>query len=152
MQDSAQAAIKQYEDGDLTAKQLADFMSAFYEAISDHRDVGQEQAAWLSNMERIQDHWKKLGYPEYWDYLAAIDPLGKARNMINMHTQTVRRKTNAVNAKQECWAGSPELLELVTVNDGESKLTNLASLAKATDRAPEVAKHCLNQAILARLR
>src|SRR6266576_1695081 len=74
MQASAQAVIKRYEGGDLTAKQLADFMSAFYEAVSDHRDASQEQAAWLSSVERTKDHWKKLGYLEYEDYLAAIDP------------------------------------------------------------------------------
>ena len=133
MQESAQAVIKRYDDGDLTAKQLADFMSAFYEAINDHQDASQEQAAWLSGVERTKDHWKKLGYLEYGDYLAAIDPYGKARSMIDMHKQTVRRKTNAINAVQESWAGSPELLELITANGGESKLINLSKLARATD-------------------
>ena len=152
MQASAKAAIKRYDDGDLSAKQLADFISAFYEAISDHQDVCQEQAAWLSDVERKKDHWKKLGYAEYEDYLSAIDPQGKARNMICMHHETVRRKTNAINTVRECWAGSPELLELLTMGDGESKWVGLAGLAKATDGAPEVAKYSLNQAILTRIR
>ena len=152
MQASAKAAIKRYDDGDLTAKQLADFISAFYEAISTHQDVCQEQAAWLSGVERKKDHWKKLGYVEYEDYLSAIDPHGKARTMIDMHHETVRRRTHATNTVQECWAGSPELLELLAVSDGESKWVSLAGLARATDRAPEVAKYSLNQAILTRIR
>ena len=64
----------------------------------------------------------------------------------------MRRKTNVVNAVCECWAGSPELQELVAAGEGESKWMSLAGLAKATDGAPEVAKYCLNHAILARLR
>ena len=109
VQASAQAAIKRYGDGGLSAKQLADFMSAFYEAMSDHQDASQEQVAWLSSVERGSDHWRKLGYVRYNDYLAVIDPFGKARAIIEMHSQTVRRKTAAVNTVHECWAGSPEL-------------------------------------------
>ena len=56
MQACAEAEMEQYEDGDLTAEQLADFVSAFYEAIGDHQDVSQEQAAWLSSVERRIDH------------------------------------------------------------------------------------------------
>ena len=152
VQASAKAAFKRYDDGHLTARQLADFMSAFYEAMSDHQDASQEQVAWLSDEERKTDHWRKLGYAEYDDYLAAIDPYGKARAMIKMHSQTVRRKTTAICTVRECWAGSPELQELVTASEGEGKWMSLAGLAKATDGAPEVAKHCLNQAILTRLR
>ena len=55
MQASAEAH-KRYEDGDLTAKQLADFVSASYEATSDNQDVSQEQAAWLSSVECKKDH------------------------------------------------------------------------------------------------
>ena len=152
MQDSAKADIKRYDDGHLTAQQLADCMSAFYEAISDLHEASQEQAAWLSNVERQKDHWKKLGYLEYKHYLVAIDPHGKARNMIDVYQDTVRRKTNAVDTVHESWTGSPELLELVAENEGENKWRNLSSLAKATDRAPEVAKYCLNLAMLTRIR
>ena len=127
-------------------------MSAFYEAISNLHEASQEQAAWLSNVERQKDHWKKLGYLEYEHYLVAIDPHGKARNMIDLYQDTVRRKTNAVDTVHECWTGSPELLELVAENEGENKWRNLSSLAKATDRAPEVAKYCLNLAMLTRIR
>ena len=52
MQASAKAAMKQYDDGDLTAQQLADCMSAFYETVSDLQDASQKQKAWLSRMER----------------------------------------------------------------------------------------------------
>ena len=52
MQATARAVIKQYDDGDLSAKQLAEFVSSFYEVISDNQDANQEQAAWLSDMER----------------------------------------------------------------------------------------------------
>ena len=44
MQACVEAVTKRYEDGDLTAAQLADFASAFYEAIGDHQDASQEQA------------------------------------------------------------------------------------------------------------
>ena len=153
MQASATAVIKRYDDGDLTANQLADFMSAFYKAIGDHQDASQEQVAWLSSVERKKDHWKKLGYAQYDDYLAAIDPHGKARGATDdAHKQTVRRKTNSINAVHDCWPGSPELLELVAANEGEGKWMSLASLAKVTNGAPEVAKYCLNQAILTRIR
>ena len=49
------------------------------------------------------------------------------------------------------WSGSPELLELVAANEGEGRWRGLASLARATDGAPGVAKYCLNKALLARL-
>ena len=151
MQDIAKAVMGRYDGGALTAKQLADFISAFYEAIGDLQDASHEQAAWLSSMERKKDHWGKLGYKEYEDYLAAIDPHGKARAMIDMHRQTVRRKTNAIYAVEQCWAHSPELQELVSADEGEGKWMSLASLARATDRVPEVAKYCLNKVLLARL-
>ena len=150
-QASAKAVMKQYENGNLTAKQLADLVSAFYKAISDHQDVSQEQAAWLSNVECTEDHWKKLGYLEYGDHLTAIDPHGNARKMVNIHRENVRRKAIAINNVQECWAHSPELRELVPANEGDGKWRSFASLAKATDGAPEVAKYCLNKALLARL-
>ena len=82
MQASAEAVMKQCEDGELTAQLLAGCMSAIYEAVSDRQDATQEQAAWLSSMEREKDHWKKHGYLEYEHYLATVDPHGKARNMI----------------------------------------------------------------------
>ena len=126
-------------------------MSALYEAIGEHQDASKEQVAWLSSMERKMDHWKMLGYFEYEDYLAAIDPHEKARKMIASHKDTARRKSNAIDTVHECWSGSPELLELVAANEGLGKWMGLASLAKATDRAPEVAKYCLNLAILARI-
>ena len=68
-----------------------------------------------------------------------------------MHRQTVRRKTNAIYTAEQCWAHSPELQELVSADEGEGKWMSLASLARATDRAPEVAKYCLNKILLARL-
>ena len=89
MQACAEAEMERYEDGDLTAEQLADFVSAFYEAIGDHQDASQEQAAWLSSVERRIDHWEKLGYSEYEHYLAAINPHGKARNMIDSYKVTI---------------------------------------------------------------
>ena len=52
----------------------------------------------------------------------------------------------------ECWPGSPELLELVAAKEGLGKWMGFASLARATDGAPEVAKYCLNEALLARVR
>ena len=60
----AEAAMERYQDGCLTAQQLADCMSGFYNAIGDHQDASQEQAAWLSSEERKKDHWKKLGSSE----------------------------------------------------------------------------------------
>ena len=48
VQASSEAVIKRYGDRDLTAKQLADFTSAFYEAIVKH-----EQGTWLSRTLRI---------------------------------------------------------------------------------------------------
>ena len=44
-----------------------------------------------------KDHWEKLGYKEYEDYLAAIDPHGKARSMINTHNQTAWCKSSAID-------------------------------------------------------
>lgn len=52
-------------------------------------------------MERKKDHWKKLGYLEYENYLAATDPHRKARSMIGLYRETVRRKTNAIDAAHE---------------------------------------------------
>ena len=121
MQTSADAVMGRHENGDLTEKQLADFVSAFYEAIGDHQDASQEQAAWLSSVERKKDHWKKLGYLEYDHYLAAIDPHGKARNMVDSYKDTVRRKTNAIDTVHGCWSGLPELLELVAASESEGK-------------------------------
>ena len=72
--------------------------------------------------------------------------------MIDSYKVTVRRKTNAINAVHECWPGSPELLELVAAKGGLGKWMGFASLARATDGAPEVAKYCLNKALLARVR
>ena len=89
MQATARAVIKQYDDRDLSAKQLAEFISSFYEVVSDNPYKNQEQAAWLSDMERKKDHWPKLGYQEYDGYLSAIDPDGKARTIIDMHKETV---------------------------------------------------------------
>ena len=126
-------------------------MSAFYEAIGDHQDASQEQAAWLSSVERKKDHWEKLGYSEYKHCLTATDPHGKARNMIDSYKNTVRRKTNAIDTVRECWSASPELLELAAANEGVGKWRSLASLASATDGALVVAKYCLNKALLARL-
>ena len=117
IQHSARAAIKQYHEGELSAKQLVDCMSALYEAIGDHQDASKEQVALLSSMEREIDHWKMLGYFEYEDYLEAIDPHGKARNMIDPHRGAARRKCKAIDTMHECWSGSPELLELVGANE-----------------------------------
>ena len=71
--------------------------------------------------------------------------------MIDSYQDTVRRKTNAIDTVHECWSASPELLELAAANEGAGKWRSLASLARATDGAPEVAKYCLNKALLARL-
>ena len=103
----------------------------------------------MSCEERKKDHWRKLGYSEYEHYLAAIDPHGKVRDMIDSYQATARRKTNAIDAVHECWSGSPELPELVATKEGLGKWMGLASLARATDGAPEVAKYCLNKALLA---
>ena len=105
IQHSARAAIKQYHEGELSAKQLADCMSALYEAIGDHEDASKEQVTWLSNMEREIDHWKMRGYFEYDDYLESIDPHGKARKMIDSHRDAARRKSKAINSVHECWSG-----------------------------------------------
>ena len=102
-------------------------------------------------MERKKDHWKKLGYSKYEHYLSAINPYGKARNIIDLYQDTVQRKTNTIDTVHECCLASPELLELAAANEGVGKWRNLASLARATNRAPEVAKYCLNKALLARL-
>ena len=51
----------------------------------------------------------------------------------------------------ECWSASPELLELAAANKEVGKWRSLASLVRATDGVPEVAKYCLNKALLARL-
>ena len=90
IQDTTKAAIKRYDDGYLTAQQLADCMSALYETFTDQHEASNEQAAWLSSMERKKDHWRQLGYLEYGHYLASIDPHGKARSMIKSHNETVR--------------------------------------------------------------
>ena len=50
MQAAVEAAIKRYDDRDLTAKQLADFIAATYETIGDLQDVSHE-AAWISSVE-----------------------------------------------------------------------------------------------------
>ena len=86
---------------------------------------------------------------EYEDYLAAIDPHGKARSIINAHSQTVRRKPDTIVTVLEFWAHSPELQELVAAYGGEGKWMCFARLARATNRAPEVAKYCLNKVLLA---
>ena len=48
----AEAVMKRYDDGDLAAKQLADFTSAPYEAAGDFQDASHEQAAWMPSVER----------------------------------------------------------------------------------------------------
>ena len=60
--------------------------------------------------------------------------------MIGIHRKTVQCKTNAINTVQECWEHSPEPRELVAANEREGWWRSFASLAKATDGAPEVEK------------
>ena len=111
-----------------------------------------ERTAWLMDLEKQQLHWRQLGFGVYDDYLASIDPHGQVKEMVNLHENTLRRKQVAESQIQQAWDGVPELRELVTMQDGEDRWRHLASLAKATARAPDLAKHCLNKTLLSRLR
>ena len=77
--------------------QLADFLSAFYEAMSNHQDMSQEQVAWLLSVERKTDHWRKIGCVGYNDDLVAIDPYGEARAMIEMQSNSATQ-----NERRQC--------------------------------------------------
>ena len=61
---------------------------------------------------------------------------------VQEHSSTQDQRYDTVHKR---WLGSPELLELVAANEGEGKWMSLASLVRAMDRAPEVAKYCLNR-------
>ena len=89
---------------------------------------------------------------KYRDYLASIDPCGNVQGMIVRHRQTLDRKACAKKVLEGCWGGNYQLLGLVTPKQGEERWRTLAALAKVTDGAPEVAKYCLNMAILQRFR
>lgn len=49
------------------------------------------------------------------------------------------------------WVLVRKLLKLVAASEGEGKWRSFASLAEATDRAPEVAKYCLSLTMLTRV-
>ena len=72
--------------------------------------------------------------------------------MIVRYRRTLDCKASARKVLEECWEGYHELLGLVTPKQGEERWRTLAALAKATDSAPEVAKYCLNMAMLKRFR
>ena len=150
LQALGEAAFDRYKQGGLTPEQLAACIGSFYEAISAQEVACHEHAVWLSHIEQKHDHWLKLGFSEYHDYLVSIDPCGNARGMITRHRQTLDRKACAKKALDECWGGYHELLGLVTPKQGEQRWRTLAALARATVRAPEVAKHCVKMAILKR--
>ena len=141
-----------YTEGDLTPAQLAAFHCRMYEAMSNYHDNGNALVAWISSQERTQDHWRKLGHISYDDYLKAIDPSNKVRTMLALHEQTTRRKKGSEATVQRCWAGFPELLELVSRTECESRWRAVAALARATENAPDVAKFCLNKSILERVK
>jgi hypothetical protein len=146
------SANSKYTDGDLTPAQLAAFHCRMYEAMSNNHDNGNALVAWISSQERAQDHWKKLGYAIYEDYLKGIDPSGKVPIMVALHDQTTGRKKRAEATVQRCWAGFPELIELASRADCESRWRAVAALARATENAPDVAKFCLNKAFLQRIK
>lgn len=143
-------AFDRYKRGGLTPEQLAAFVGRFYEAIGVQEVACHEHAAWLLHMKQKNGHWLRLGFSKYRDYLASIDPYGNVRRMIVQHRQTLDRKACSKKALEGHWEGYHELLELVTPEEGEERWRTLAALAKATDGAPEVAKYCLNMAMLER--
>ena len=139
------SANSKYTDGDLTPSQLAVFHCRIYEAMGNNHDNGNALVAWISSQERAHDHWRKLGHASYDDYLEVIDPSNKVKSMITLHERTKGRKKNAEDTVQRCWAGFPELLELASRAECESRWRAVAVLAKATENAPHVAKFCLNK-------
>ena len=68
--------------------------------------------------------------------------------MVTLHENTLRRKRIAESQIQRAWDGVSELRELAAVQHGEDRWGNLAALAKAAVRAPDLAKYCLNKTLL----
>ena len=141
-----------YTEGDLTPAQMAAFHCRLYEAMGNYHDNGNALVAWISSQERALDHWRKLGYSSYDDYLKAIDPSHKVTTMVALHEQTTKRKKGSEATVQRCWAGFPELLELASRTECESRWRVVAALARATENAPDVAKFCLNKSFLERVK
>ena len=131
---------------------FSEFMTGMYSIVKQMREGLHERTAWLVDLEQRQMHWRQLGFGAYDDYLASIDPLGQVKEMASQYELTVTRKRIANTVILEAWNGVPELNELAVMQDGEDRWRNLASLAKATAQTPDLVKHCLNEALLTRLR
>lgn len=103
------------------------------------------------NLEKRQLHWRQLGFDVHDDYLASIDPFGQVKEMVGLHENT--EMETCCRIADAAGLGRGAGIERTRRGAGwESRYRNLAALAKATVRAPDLAKHRLNKTLLARLR
>ena len=126
-------------------------MVGIYTVANKLHEALHERIAWLVALERQQLHWRQLSFDTYDDYLASIDSLGEAKQMVALHETTQKRKGDSELQIQGAWRGLPELTEFAVMEDGEGRWRHLAALAQATTGAPDPAKHCLNITHIARL-
>ena len=141
IQATAAAVMKRYGDGGLAAKQLVNFISALYEV------VGRKPRTGSLDVERGTQEGS-LG--KVWLYeVRGLPDRNRSTRKCQGHDRHARRapsipQRNGGPIRLNCKSWFLQSREKVRWMD-------LASLARATYRVPEVAKYCLNKASLVRL-
>ena len=151
MQEAINDATSRFRQGTLPAEGLAAFSKAFYSLYVDIVGDCNAQVAWIAAQEERANHWKKLGFESFQEYLHSVDGEGKVQAMVQSHRNTMKRKSSSSAQIEAAWPGCKELTKLVAKNEGEDRWRRLAQLANQTLSMPEVAKWCLNTILLERV-